>query len=364
MSPMQAAFNGMREISSAVVAMTITLAAVFAPLAFTGGLTGSLFREFAVTLAGSVIISGIVALTITPMMSARISRPASTAGSSASSMARSTASARLRTAGSRLAQLPAGDADDRHCAGRRDRLHVHQDIERTGARRGPGLADVDRDRAALRDLGLHRPLCRPDCSAWPSDLPETRAAISRPSPSAAKPISAFVGLAFKDWAERERSQKLIQAGYPGPHRKAGGRRGARIRAADPAGLGRRPADLAGHPARPAIRARSSKSPSRSRRRRRLPAASSLSRTRWPSTRRRSRSRSTATAPPRSTCRSATSARRSTCWSAAAPSRSSTAIPTATTSSCRCRRNIATIRRSSANSTCAASPARWCRCRRW
>ncbi|WP_173934225.1 efflux RND transporter permease subunit [Chelativorans sp. Marseille-P2723] len=72
MPPRQAAFTGMREISSAVVAMTITLAAVFAPLAFTGGLTGSLFREFAFTLAGAVIISGVVALTITPMMSARI----------------------------------------------------------------------------------------------------------------------------------------------------------------------------------------------------------------------------------------------------------------------------------------------------
>ncbi|TIQ17774.1 efflux RND transporter permease subunit, partial [Mesorhizobium sp.] len=62
---------------SAVVAMTITLAAVFAPLAFTGGLTGALFREFAVTLAGSVVISGVVALTITPMMSARILRAGS-----------------------------------------------------------------------------------------------------------------------------------------------------------------------------------------------------------------------------------------------------------------------------------------------
>jgi multidrug efflux pump len=75
MTPMQAAFVGMREIFSPVVAMTITLAAVFAPLAFTGGLTGSLFREFAVTLAGAVIISGFVAVTITPMMSARILRP-------------------------------------------------------------------------------------------------------------------------------------------------------------------------------------------------------------------------------------------------------------------------------------------------
>ena len=71
-SAMQAAFTGMREIAGPVVAMTITLAAVFAPLAFTGGLTGSLFREFAVTLAGAVVISGIVPLTITPMMSARV----------------------------------------------------------------------------------------------------------------------------------------------------------------------------------------------------------------------------------------------------------------------------------------------------
>jgi len=72
MSARKAAFVGMREISGAVVAMTITLAAVFAPLAFTGGLTGSLFKEFAFTLAGAVVISGIVALTITPAMSARL----------------------------------------------------------------------------------------------------------------------------------------------------------------------------------------------------------------------------------------------------------------------------------------------------
>ena len=72
LSPRKAAFVGMKEITGPVVAMTITLAAVFAPLMFTGGLTGSLFREFALTLAGAVVISGIVALTITPMMSARL----------------------------------------------------------------------------------------------------------------------------------------------------------------------------------------------------------------------------------------------------------------------------------------------------
>jgi multidrug efflux pump len=55
-----------------VIAMTLTLAAVLTPLAFTGGLTGALFAEFAFTLSGAVIISGVVALTITPAMSARL----------------------------------------------------------------------------------------------------------------------------------------------------------------------------------------------------------------------------------------------------------------------------------------------------
>ncbi len=72
MSPARASIVGMREITGPVIAMTITLAAVLAPLAFTGGLTGALFAEFALTLAGAVVISGIVALTITPMMAARL----------------------------------------------------------------------------------------------------------------------------------------------------------------------------------------------------------------------------------------------------------------------------------------------------
>jgi multidrug efflux pump len=72
LSPMAASIKGMQEISLAIVAMTLTLVAVFMPLGFTGGLTGALFREFAFTLAGAVVISGIVALTITPMMSARL----------------------------------------------------------------------------------------------------------------------------------------------------------------------------------------------------------------------------------------------------------------------------------------------------
>ena len=72
MSRMQAALQGAREIALPVIAMTITLAAVYAPIGFVSGLTGTLFREFAFTLAGSVIVSGFIALTLSPMMGSRL----------------------------------------------------------------------------------------------------------------------------------------------------------------------------------------------------------------------------------------------------------------------------------------------------
>ena len=74
LEPFQAAIKGVREISFAVVAMTLTLAAVFAPLAFTPGRTGRLFGEFALTLAGAVLVSGFVALTLTPMLCSKLLR--------------------------------------------------------------------------------------------------------------------------------------------------------------------------------------------------------------------------------------------------------------------------------------------------
>ncbi|WP_295555015.1 efflux RND transporter permease subunit [uncultured Hyphomicrobium sp.] len=74
MKPVQAAIQGTREIGFAIIAMTLTLAAVYAPIAFAPGKTGRLFLEFALTLAGAVIISGFVALTLTPMMCARLLR--------------------------------------------------------------------------------------------------------------------------------------------------------------------------------------------------------------------------------------------------------------------------------------------------
>ena len=74
-TPMHAALLGARELVGPIIAMTITLAAVYAPIGLQGGLTGALFREFALTLAGAVAISGIVALTLSPMMSAHLLRP-------------------------------------------------------------------------------------------------------------------------------------------------------------------------------------------------------------------------------------------------------------------------------------------------
>ena len=107
MTPFDAAIRGAHEIALPIIAMTITLAAVYAPIGFVSGVTGALFREFAFTLAGAVIVSGFIALTLSPMMCskllrhekseswfARIARPlvprASPRLSSAASTARST----------------------------------------------------------------------------------------------------------------------------------------------------------------------------------------------------------------------------------------------------------------------------------
>jgi multidrug efflux pump len=72
MEPVAAAIKGARELIGPTIAMTITLAAVYAPIGIQGGLTGALFKEFAFTLSGAVLISGIVALTLSPMMSSKL----------------------------------------------------------------------------------------------------------------------------------------------------------------------------------------------------------------------------------------------------------------------------------------------------
>ncbi|MGH9538340.1 MAG: efflux RND transporter permease subunit, partial [Terriglobales bacterium] len=77
-TPYRAAIDAARELVGPIISMTITLAAVYAPIGIQGGLTGALFREFAFTLAGAVIVSGIVALTLSPMMGSKLLRAGDT----------------------------------------------------------------------------------------------------------------------------------------------------------------------------------------------------------------------------------------------------------------------------------------------
>ncbi len=75
LEPLRAAIIGIKELSGAVIAMTLTLSAVYAPVAFSPGRTGKLFAEFALTLAGAVIVSGFIALTLSPMMCSKMLKP-------------------------------------------------------------------------------------------------------------------------------------------------------------------------------------------------------------------------------------------------------------------------------------------------
>ncbi len=168
LTPIDAAIQGMKEITGPVVAMTLTLAAVLAPLGFTGGLTGALFREFAFTLAGAVIISGIVALTITPAMAARLLRHGDTSrfqrfvDRSFDRVAnwyerRVSSSLDYRPMTMLMVARPR----------RRHGLHVPQHHVRARPRGGRGRALLDHERPALRHARLHEALHRPHLGAHP-----------------------------------------------------------------------------------------------------------------------------------------------------------------------------------------------------
>jgi multidrug efflux pump len=209
MSAIQAAFNSMREISSAVIAMTITLAAVFAPLAFTGGLTGALFREFAVTLAASVIISGIVALTITPMMSARLLK----AGQH--SRFQRIVDGTFERVEHVYERLVAGSLNYRPVT----LMVVIALVAVTGfmLTKTSGELAPEEDQGFLMSLVTAPRYATSDYTSryvdqllgMVQDLPETSAVFSAVA-FGAETNSAFVGFAFKDWAERDRNSKQLQ----------------------------------------------------------------------------------------------------------------------------------------------------------
>ncbi|BCH21468.1 efflux RND transporter permease subunit [Mesorhizobium sp. L-8-3] len=210
MSPMQAAFKGMREISSAVIAMTITLAAVFAPLAFTGGLTGSLFREFAMTLAGAVVLSGVVALTITPMMSARILK------SGQHSRFQAFVDRTFTRVENRYERLVAGSLKYRPVT----LMIVVALVALSGYlfMKTSGELAPEEDSGALFALVTAPRYATSDYTSRyvdqimeaTKDLPELRSSFSAVAFGGGATNQAFTVWAFKDWADRTRSQAEIQ----------------------------------------------------------------------------------------------------------------------------------------------------------
>ncbi|MFV0513242.1 MAG: efflux RND transporter permease subunit [Jhaorihella sp.] len=209
MSPKQAAFRGMSEITGPVIAMTITLAAVFTPLLFTGGLTGALFSEFAMTLAGAVVISGIVALTITPMMSARL----------------------LRKGGHSRFQKVVDSGFERLAGWYERRVRSSLDYRPVTLLLVAGLAGLtgfmflhtsselapEEDRGALFSI-VNAPsyatveysqLYSEQMRALTRDIPELEANFSIVG-MGGQTNSAIALWAFKDWSERDRSQKQLQ----------------------------------------------------------------------------------------------------------------------------------------------------------
>ena len=158
--PMEAALLGAREIVYPIIAMTITLAAVFAPIGFVSGLTGALFKEFAFTLAGAVLVSGVIALTLSPMMCSRLLKAHNARRRGPLHRLPRPhvrrAEAALSAQAARHAQLPAGDAARARWRHRRDRAHVYDLAEGARAGRGPGHPVHPGEDAAIRQSRLSR----------------------------------------------------------------------------------------------------------------------------------------------------------------------------------------------------------------
>ena len=185
-TPFQAAIDAARELVGPIIAMTITLAAVYAPVGIQGGLTGALFREFAFTLAGAVIVSGIVALTLSPMMGSKLLRAGDTergfAGWSTGASSAFASSIHARSAGT-LQYRPVVLVLWAIVVAA-DRAVLHVLAARTGAGRGPGrgvrrhpvLGELDdRSDQAVHQGGLRRlPLVPGEREHLPDHLPDRR----------------------------------------------------------------------------------------------------------------------------------------------------------------------------------------------
>jgi multidrug efflux pump len=207
LKPMKAAIVGMQEITGAVIAMTITLAAVYAPMAFTQGVTGALFREFSLTLAGAVVLSGLVALTVSPMMSARILKPGGgriqhfidrTFDSFGNWYAR-------RLVGS-LKVRPVTLAIVAAILGTMVFLFLNTSTELAPEEdEGAMFALINAPQYATID---YTQLYVDEIAQKTADIPERQALFSIAGSGSAN--SAFSGLVLKPWGERTRSQAEVQ----------------------------------------------------------------------------------------------------------------------------------------------------------
>jgi len=215
MRPYDASIVGAREIAVPVISMTITLAAVYAPIGFVSGLTGTLFREFAFTLAGAVIVSGIIALTLSPMMASKLLKPHQGAGRFGRLLDRIFASIRRRYE-RRL---------DRTLGRRPVTLLV---LVAVMAATGIMYITTQRELAPEEDQGILFNIVKAPQAANIDYLEQATAQLGKvfdtvPEKAHVFTINgmndvhqAFSGILFKPWDERKRSQKQILASLQGP----------------------------------------------------------------------------------------------------------------------------------------------------
>ena len=218
-APREAALLGAREIALPVVGMTITLAAVYAPIGFIGGLSGALFKEFAFTLAGAVIVSGFIALTLSPMMCSKLLRPHERHRPGALRQGRRSMveflddafdgpAPALRAPAPSHAQFPRPDRSDPRRRAGADRPALCLDAARTGAGRGPGPDPDHGQVAAIRQSRLSRKRHRARCRRRSSTRWRKRS-MSSSSTALQGVNSGFAGMLLKPWSERQRSQAQV-----------------------------------------------------------------------------------------------------------------------------------------------------------
>ena len=210
-TPVKAAIDAARELIGPIIAMTITLAAVYAPVGIQGGLTGALFREFAFTLAGAIIVSGVVALTLSPMLGAKLLRASDTERGFGGWVNRRFDGVRnlyTRALAGTL-QLPARDdhvLDHRQPA---DGAVLHVLDARARAAGGSGRRVLDRPGRAERDARPDEALRDAAFTTCYRSMPETASIFQLMSPG-----GGFGGMVTKPWSQRTKTaQQLLMESY-------------------------------------------------------------------------------------------------------------------------------------------------------